>query len=136
MQAGMVAGCVDQFGYVRVIIKGRNYRAHRIIWLWVHGKWPENELDHIDGVRSHNWLKNLREATRAQNMLNKRRYKNNSTGFIGVTLKYEGKYEARYKFDGKQVSIGFFDTAEEAAAAYQAAIAYRGEFRPQAAGAA
>lgn len=132
--SGDIAGCVDTYGYVRIIIKGKNYRAHRLGWLLTYGGWPDAELDHIDLDRSNNRLNNLREATRAQNMLNKKMYKNNKSGFIGVHFhEASGRYQAQYGRDGIVHRIGEFDTAEEASAAYQAAIVYRGEFRPAAA---
>lgn len=131
MLAGMVAGTTDEYGYVRIIIKGKTYRAHRLAWLWVHGVWPEHELDHRDLVRSHNWLSNLREATHDKNMMNKKKYKNNKSGFMGVWLEpSSGRYIAQHSTGGKVKRISRFPTADAAHAAYQAAIVYRGEFRP------
>lgn len=70
--ANRVAGCVDKHhGYRFVRVLGHLYRAHRLIWLYVYGHWPKNDIDHINGDRSDNRLVNLREATRSENHWNK-----------------------------------------------------------------
>ena len=131
MLAGSIAGTTDSYGYVRVIIDKRTYRAHRLAWLIVHGQWPENELDHKNLLRSDNRLSNLREATRSQNMFNKKVYANNTSGHTGIS-KRGSKFRAVYGRNGRPVAIGTFATLEAAIAAREAAIAYRGEFRPSA----
>jgi len=129
--AGAVAGTTDSYGYVRIIIDSHTYRAHRLAWLIFHGKWPDNELDHKNGCRSDNRLSNLRKATRGQNMFNKKKYANNTSGHTGIS-KRGAKFSAVYGRNGRPVRIGSFLTLEEAIAAREAAIAYRGEFRPSA----
>jgi HNH endonuclease len=57
IKRGDIAGCLDKDGYVVIAILGKQYRAHRLAWLFVHGTWCL--LDHIDGVRSNNRLINL-----------------------------------------------------------------------------
>jgi hypothetical protein len=53
----------------------------------------------------------------------RKKYKRSSTGYRGVRTDRSGKYEARLYNKGKQKSIGTFDTAIQAAFAYdQAAI--------------
>jgi hypothetical protein len=76
---------------------------------------------------------NLRLATHRQNLFNVGLSKANTSGFQGVSLvKATNRYRAYYGIDGKYFHVGNFDTAEEAAAAREVAIAYRGEFRPAA----
>lgn len=72
-KAGDVAGYVDSQGYITVGIAGVYYKAHRIIWRMHYptGKMPHT-LDHIDGNKSNNNIKNLRRATHSENMHNRR----------------------------------------------------------------
>jgi hypothetical protein len=83
--------------------------------------------DHIDFDPFNNRRNNLRVCTVAQN-LHARRYKRNATGFRGVQLQ-NGKYMARVYVDNRDVFLGFFPTAEEAARARDAkAFELFGEF--------
>lgn len=110
-----------------------NYKlcmAHRVIWAIVHGRWPENDIDHINGNREDNRLANLREATRSQNNMNSGRRADNISGYRGVHFnKQQGKWQARVHVNKKSVHLGFFKTPEAAHAAYcEAAKKYYGEF--------
>lgn len=70
-KAGSVAGHSDRSrGYVDIRIDAKKYKAHRLAWLYVHGRWPEKLIDHINGVKTDNRLINLREASAAENAMN------------------------------------------------------------------
>jgi hypothetical protein len=121
---GEVAGYESRNGYVVIQIDGKNYAAHRLAWLYVHGAWPPCDIDHRNGVRSDNRIDNLRLATRSQNNQNQRAAKsNNHLGLLGVSTTKEGRFKARIQVEGTQVRLGIFDTPEEAHAAYLAAKA-------------
>lgn len=64
----------DSDGYPQGHILTKSLRAHRLIWLLVHGVWPDN-IDHINKDRSDNRLENLRSVTHKENMQNKGPYK-------------------------------------------------------------
>lgn len=120
--AGTIAGTVSAaLGYVFIGIDGARYLAHRLAWLYMHGKWPENQVDHINGIRDDNRFENLREATAAQNRQNQTGFRrNNSSGYLGVYAdKKTGLYTANIKIDGIQHHIGSYRTAEEAHEAYR-----------------
>lgn len=118
-------------GFYRVIrIRGRRYYAHRLAWFYVYGKWPSGRLDHRDGDGLHNWIDNLRPATPVQNARNSKRRNRGRSGFKGVSWKTgRGKWVAQIRDENRNVHLGYFDTPEEAHAAYVEAARERfGEF--------
>lgn len=116
-QVGMKAGCPEQ-GYVRIKIDGRLYRAHRLAWLYMTGKWPLYEIDHIDGTRANNRWVNLRDATKSQNLQNqKKASKSSKTGILGVCKNGSG-FSAYIGLNGKQRYLGTFKTPEQAQEVY------------------
>lgn len=113
---GSIAGSVSNLGYVKIKINRRLYAAHRLVWFYVKGVWPNGELDHINGNRSDNRIENLREATRSENCGNSK-HKGNATGFKGVT-KVWGGFIAVIMKEGKKSWLGRFDSPEIAAIVY------------------
>lgn len=121
-RAGKVAGYSMSSGYVQIRIEGHGlYLSHRLAWLHVTGDWPRQHVDHKNGDPADNRFCNLREATRTQNMRNMRMHADNQCGFLGVRFRpHHGKYEARIHRGGTLVWRGYFETAQEAAAARRA----------------
>lgn len=117
--AGQEAGTCGQNGYVYIQVpKPHNYFAHHLAWLHVHGVWPPQQMDHINGVRSDNRISNLRLATDSENSSNKIMQRNNTSGHIGISFDPQRKlWRGRVNFQGKTYDAGFFETAEEAATA-------------------
>jgi len=117
-------------GYLLVRIDRRNYRGHRLAWLYTFGEWPNGDLDHINCDRADNRISNLREATRSQNQANMRRPRHNTSGFKGASFhQRKGKWQAIIQKDGKTLYLGLFPTAADAHAAYCAAAQeLHGEF--------
>jgi len=128
-RAGEVAGSFSH-GYLRIGIDGRDYLAHRLAWLHVHGVWPAGEVDHRNQTRDDNRIDNLREATHAQNGWNAGKRSHNASGFKGVSFdKRDRRWVAEIRHHGKRECLGYFDTPEEAHAAYvEAAHRLHGEF--------
>ena len=116
-------------GYLRIQIGTRKYLVHRIAFLLMKGRWP-NELDHRDLDRTNNRWANLREVTHQQNTLNGPMRSTNKSGFKGVSWhKVAQKWVAEMKLGEKRIYLGLHDSPEVAHEAYkQAAIKYRGEF--------
>jgi hypothetical protein len=108
--------------YVDIKLDQVHYMAHRLAWFYMTGKWPVDEIDHWDTDKHNNRWKNLREATRSQNAGNASPMKNKKyTSLKGVTYAAgRRKWMANIRRDGKNYSsfIGYYDTAEEAHAAY------------------
>lgn len=128
--SGKVAGKSSSMKYRQIMIRPHLFYAHRLAWLYVYGDWPPHEIDHANGDGHDNRISNLREATRQNNTANTCVHKDTLSGYKGVSLTPNGKrYRARIYFDGKENGLGFFDTAEEASAAYQeASKRLHGEF--------
>lgn len=123
VKSGDRAGCTDSEGYRIIVFRRRPYKAHRLIWLLVHGVWPSGLVDHINGDCSDNRLNNLRLATPNQNIRNSKRHKDNSSGFKGVVFQKHTKtnpWRACITYGGKSRHIGNFSTPEAAHAAYVA----------------
>jgi hypothetical protein len=116
------AGGVNSEGYIKILIKNKITSAHRLAVLYMTGRFPLHDTDHINGIRSDNRWKNIREVTNAQNMQNqiKARTNNKSTGLLGA-YKIDGKFKASIFVNNKAKNLGFFDTAKEAHEAYIAA---------------
>lgn len=88
------------------------------------------QIDHKDGNGLNNQKSNLRIATISQNQRNKSVQGNNKCGLKGVYFdKKLKKWRAVFSPNKKSVHIGCFNTAIEAAMAYNdAALKHYGEF--------
>lgn len=120
VKVGQIAGALEGRGYIGIKIDGTTYKAHRLAWLYIHGTFPENHIDHINGNRSDNRLVNLRPATNQENSANTDRQTNNTSGHKGVT-RGRGKWRAVIRFNGKLHHLGMFDDPELAALSYAGA---------------
>jgi hypothetical protein len=122
------AGAEAGHGYRRIIIDYNKYYEHHLAWFYTTGEWP-GEIDHIDGNRSNNAIANLRLCDRTENCFNTPR----SAGGSGLRGAYLDKRTQRWyshiQVRRKVEHLGMFDTAEEAHAAFMAAVErYHGEF--------
>lgn len=125
--AGVAAGTLMCNGYLCIRVDKRLHLAHRLAWLWVTGDAPLLQVDHINGDRADNRFCNLRLATNSQNQQNRRAAQaSSSTGLMGVLnvsrlRGYPKPFKAAIKKNGRLTTLGYFETAEEAHAAYLAA---------------
>lgn len=87
-------------------------------------------VDHINGNKLDNRRENLRICTQAENAKNKRKNKNNTSGYKGVSLSHsKGKYTAYVSHNGVRKHIGNFTNAEEAGRAFDYYnLLYNGEY--------
>ena len=116
--AGRPALNCPDFGYRSGSLLGRKALAHRVAWAVHYGKWPKNQIDHINGVRDDNRICNLRDATLVENRRNARMDKRNTSGVTGVC--YDKTYErwrATISRRGRRVYLGTFEFFEDAIAA-------------------
>lgn len=118
---GGECGYVHTYGYRVISFMDVKYAAHRLAWFYVHGVWPKDEIDHINGIRHDNRIANLRECSRQQNMMNRRHNRTTKSGFKGARLTPSGYYHAKIIVNKVPIHLGSFKTAEEASSAYKEA---------------
>jgi len=111
------AGGFDKNGYVVIGIFSRCIRAHRLIYFMIHGEWPTEQIDHINGVKSDNRWRNLRPASSKGNQRNQTRPITNTSGIKGLV--YDTRRGTWYfqmrRDDGSRYSKTGFLTKEAAA---------------------
>lgn len=119
-QIGDIAGSKNKAGYIQICLEGSRFLGHRLAWFYVHGEWPKDYIDHINGDRSDNRICNLRDASPTVNAQNLQCAKPISkTGLLGASYcKITRKFKAQIRINGKQKYIGVYASAEEAHAAY------------------
>ncbi len=123
------AGSLRPTGYRAIRIDYEIYQEHRLAWLYVHGRWPEQHIDHINRNKADNRIANLREASIGQNLANMTNHKDNSSGFKGVSFHKRLGWFARICVNRKIHFLGYHPSPEAAHAAYvEAAKRLRGEF--------
>jgi AP2 domain len=111
--------------YAMTKIDGRGIFLHNLLcpdWKFV---------DHKDGDGLNNRRSNLRDGTEFRNGANRWLFRNNTSGYKGVTRapKGEGRWTAAIGFNRRLINLGTYDSPEEAAYAYdQAAVSYFGEW--------
>lgn len=114
-QAGSVIGSQTWQGYYAFSLFGKKCFAHRLAWLLHYGEWPSQPIDHINGIKTDNSIRNLRLCSLSQNQFNKPTQKNNTTGVKGVYWnKRDKRYVASVQFSGKKYSAGHHKDIESA----------------------
>ena len=99
-------------GWDRLVESRRRVDMHRLVMGFPRGL----EIDHRNGNGLDNRKDNLRVATAAQNQANQRS-RRGASKYKGVHKSEKG-WRARLSFHQRKISLGYFDTEEEAARAY------------------
>ena len=105
---------LNNMGYYRVALwncgKQKHHLVHRLLATHFINN-PDNlkVVDHVDLNPKNNDLSNLRFCTTRQNNINKRTYKNNTSGSVGIDyIKRDNVWRARYQSnEGKEISKRF-----------------------------
>ena len=120
--AGNEALKASNQGHLVGSILGKHYISHRVIWAMYYNKWPEKQIDHINGVRNDNRIENLRDVTPQENSRNQKLSTLNTSGHFGVN--YEKRRNYWYSLivvNHKSIYLGSFKNKEDAIAARKAA---------------
>lgn len=124
IKPGMIAGSQRKDGYIEIRLHGELMLAHRMVFLYLNGEWPEVTVDHISGVRNDNRFSNLRLASYGENARNVKMHGDNQSGYKGVFwCKRSRKWIGKICVRGRQVWLGSYDNPEDAHAAYVKASA-------------
>ena len=115
--------------YVTTRIRKKNYRVHRLIYLYHHGNLPE-QVDHINGNTLDNRIENLRPCDPSQSSANRTLFKSSKSGYKGVSWHDRiGKWLAYVDYGKKRQHVGYFDDPLVAAeSARQVRAELHGEF--------
>lgn len=125
--AGSVAGCWRTDGYRMLTIDDIHYKASRVAWFYMTGRWPQHQVDHINRNPGDDRFANLREASGSKNTAN-RILKLGRGGYRGIYA-HQGKWRARIMVNYKKIDLGMYEKPEDAALAYdRAAVKFFGEF--------
>jgi len=115
IKVGNIAGCLHCRGYIIIRFNCKYYKAHHLAWLYIYGKFPNGEIDHINHIRNDNRIINLRCISRLENMHNQSMYKTNKSGFTGVTWhKRDKKWVAHIRINNKRIHLGNFVNIDDA----------------------
>lgn len=115
---GAVAGCIDSVGYTVIRLQKNNYKSHRLAWLYMHGAWPTDQIDHINHIKHDNRISNLRDVSHAVNQQNKiQANRTSKLGILGVS-RVRNKFRALIRVNEKYKFLGVFTTPQEASQAY------------------
>jgi HNH endonuclease len=89
------------------------YKAHRVIWLWMTGEWPKQQVDHVNRDAADNRWSNLRDVSQTKNQQNRRMNRNNTSGARGVYW-YKNKKQKPWGVNISNKHYGYFRTKAEA----------------------
>jgi len=109
---GGIAGSSSGGKRIRIGINGKQYKAHRLAFMYQLGRWPKNLVDHKNRNPLDNAWKNLREATYSQNLCNTQR--KSSTGYKNVYPQSNGTYYVKICMHNKAVYERGFETVDAA----------------------
>lgn len=94
--------------YSFVVVDGRRYSTHRLIYFMMTGVWPI-EIDHVNGCGTDNRWENITNSTRVDNAKNLRKPSTNTSGCVGVHwVKCRNKWMAYIDYNGERINLGRF----------------------------
>ena len=123
VKIGSLFGRLDTQGYRTGRVFNKDYKEHRLIWLYHYNEWPKENIDHINGVRDDNKIENLRECSQLENSKNRLADKNSTSKYKGVSWrKSKNRWISYICSKGKNIYLGSFTDEIEAAKAYDTKV--------------
>lgn len=121
-KCGDIAGAIRGDGYKCIEVDGKKYLSHRLAWLYVHGEFPQEQIDHINGIRFDNRMENLRAVSNLENRMNSKCRRDAKFGIMGVGWhKRDSTFFANIGMGGKLIHLGYFDNLLDAICARKSA---------------
>ena len=109
-----IAGHKNTFNYIEIRIKGKSYKAHRLVWLYMYGEFPKKFIDHINRKKDDNRICNLRDADAKLNSNNRLLPKSKNKTITGIQGIYYDKRCRRYMVRICRSSFGQYADINEA----------------------
>lgn len=121
-KARRVLGTKSKNGYLVIRVQGRLFYAHRLAWIFFECEKPKGLIDHINGIKTDNRIRNLRVTNKSVNGQNVRKARStNRSGFLGVSTRGPETYTAEIWRLGKRMYLGTFSCPVAAHRAYVSA---------------
>jgi len=116
ISVGKPAGSLDRQGYWIIKLHNKQYKAHRLAWLYKNGRIDDSlEIDHKNRIRSDNRFDNIRLVDKSLNQQNRSLQENNTSGIKGVSFNKKcNKWYAYITLNGKRTYLGLFINKEDA----------------------
>lgn len=115
VKLGKIAGYKQKIGYVVISVDQKDYKAHRLAWLYIYGHFPKYQIDHINQKKDDNRICNLRDVTVLENGRNRKISNNNTSRIQGVSWnKGSNKWQAGIMINQKAYNLGTFKNKEDA----------------------
>ena len=116
--AGKMLNALDRMGYLCFKAGGKTYKAHRLAFLYMLGRFPADQVDHINHRKADNRWANLREVSQSGNQRNAPLRKDNTSGLPGVLrVKGQMRWRAHIRIKGKILWIYYGEDFFEACCA-------------------
>ena len=103
---GDIAGHIHSRGYRHIMVHAKEYKAHRLAFLYMQDNVPE-EVDHVNRVRDDNSWSNLRPADRLLNTQNVGVRKDNKHGIRGLSQLSSGRWLHRHQVNKQTIRNNF-----------------------------
>lgn len=126
VKVGGKAGFYKEDEYSVIGVDHKTYLSHRLVFLYMEGYFPENDIDHINRIKDDNRWCNLREVSHQCNMRNCKLQSNNISGVTGVNY-HKGicKWRSIITINDKQIHLGYYKNFYDAVKArWQAEVKY------------